>query len=58
MAKKKNNPIFYLSGFLLIFGVSGLIYGLVPYSSLIIGSVSTIISLILISILMLIKKKK
>lgn len=57
MAKKKNELVLYLLGFLLIFGISGLIYGLIPYP-FIIGSISTIISFILISIIVLRRKIK
>jgi hypothetical protein len=51
MVKKKsnNNPIMYLAGFLIIFGFSGLIYGLLPYPYPL-GSISIIIGLILVSI--------
>lgn len=55
--KKKNEIIFFLAGFLLIFGVSGLIYGLLPYP-LIIGSVSVVVGFLLTFILMAIKRKK
>jgi hypothetical protein len=53
---KNKNLMFYIAGFLLIFGVSGLIYSFLPHT-LIVGAVSVIVSFILIMILIAIKRK-
>jgi hypothetical protein len=57
MAKKNKDWIYYIAGFLIIFGVSGLIYGLLQYP-FIIGSVSVIIGFILTIILVAKKRKR
>jgi uncharacterized membrane protein len=57
MAKKKNDWIYYAAGFLLIFGISGLIYGMLPYT-LIIGAVSTIIAFIFLIVIVTKRKHK
>jgi len=57
MAKKNRELIYYILGFMLLFGLSGLIYGLLP-DTLIIGAAFTIASLILTIILMLERRKR
>jgi len=55
--KKTKNLLKTLGGILFLFGISGLIYGLLPYP-LIIGSISIVIGFIVITITVLSKKKK
>lgn len=57
MAKKSKDLIYYIAGFLLIFGVSGLIYAFLS-NTLIIGAVSVVVGFILITILVMTRRKK
>jgi len=57
MAKGNKDLMYYIAGFILIFGVSGLIYGFFPYP-FVIGSVSVIVAFILIMILVGKKRKR
>lgn len=57
MTNKKNKLLRTLGGILLVFGLSGLIYSLLPFP-FIIGLISTILGFILIVIISELKKKK